>query len=191
MLGTSAPASPPVYTNSDLVERPQKSPRSQHKPPPSQPVAQWPTSFPRERTRIDQNPSNENPQFQQRELPSLPRAQWPTSQPRQETHIPQNSPRRQRRPVSPHRSPPISPRATRRQKVENSYAKHLPEPQQNKPNAKSHLGVSKKVNMIQCLILSSENMAKKTTITISSDYQFKQFLTSQTSVYVCFRSKKS
>ena len=158
MVGTSAPASPPVYTNSDLVERPQNSPRSQNKPPLSQPVAQRPTNSPRGERRTGQGPSERSPQFHQRELPSLPRAQWPTSQPRQERHSPQNSPRRQRRPVSPHRSPPISPRATRRQKVENSYAKHLPEPQQNKPKAKSHLGVSKKVNMIQCRILSSENI---------------------------------
>ena len=56
MLGTSAPGSPPVYTNSDLaVEQHQNSPRSQHKLPPSQPEVQWPTSSPREET---------SPQFQ-------------------------------------------------------------------------------------------------------------------------------
>ena len=156
MLGPSAPGSPPVYTNSDLAaEQPQNSPRSQHQPPPSQPVAQWPTSSPREET---------SPQFQHRELPSLPRAEWPTSHPRQERRSPQNSPRRQRRPVTPHRSP----RTTRRNKVENSYATQLPEPQQNKPKAKSHLGVSKKVNISQFrLFLCSENIVAKQIVIFS------------------------
>ena len=48
----------------------------------------------------------------------------------------------------------MSAKTTRRNKVENSYATQLPEPQQNKPKAKSHLGVSKKVNISQFRVFS-------------------------------------
>ena len=122
----------------------QNSPRLQHKEIPSQPAAEWPTSSPRQAPRID--PSSQR--MQNRGLPSLPRAEWPTSSPRGERRVvgsgsPQHSPRPQRRHVSPHHSP----RATHRNRMENSYATRLPEPQ-NRPKANSNLGISKRVNIL-------------------------------------------